>query len=74
MCIETKKFIKSKDVVFTEDSGSQKNDLEMHPSRRNTGPLVKIVDEYSKLHLFGGGGELPVNNEHMGGNEVENEI
>jgi len=44
MCVETKRIIKSQDVVFMEDSTSIENDLEMHPSER----MVDVVDESFK--------------------------
>ncbi len=48
MCLQTKKIIKSRDVVFMEDSTSVGNDLEIRPSGRNEGPTVVVVDESSK--------------------------
>ena len=68
MCLEAKKIIKSRDVVFMKDSGSIKNDLEMHPSGRNEGPKVVVVDKSSKSPLFDGSGQYVDGNEQVGGN------
>ena len=35
-----------KDVVFTEDSTSMEDDLEMHPSGRNDPSMVVEVDQF----------------------------
>ena len=48
MCLETKKIIKCRDVVFMEDSASIGNDLEMRPSGRDGGRMVVVMDESSK--------------------------
>ena len=56
MCLETKKNIKNTYVMFMKDSGSIRNDLDMHPSGRNEGPTVVAMDESSKSLLFDGGG------------------
>jgi len=48
MCLQTNKIIKSRDVVFMEDSTSAGNDSEVRPSGRNEGPPVVVVDEPSK--------------------------
>jgi len=73
MCMETKKIIKSRDVVFMENSGSIRNDLEMRPSGRYEGPSLVEVDESSKSPLFDGGGELTECNEQVGGSGVGSE-
>ena len=70
MCLETKKIIKSRDVVFMEDSGSISNDLEMRPSGRNGGRTVVVVDESSKSPLFDGGEQTVDDKERVGGNGV----
>ena len=44
MCVETGKIIRSRDVVFVEDSTSVGHGLEMSPSGSDTPPLV-LVDE-----------------------------
>ena len=70
MCLETMKIIKSEDVVFMEDSGSMKNDLEMCPSGRNGGPLVMVVDDLPN-HLCYNGGEQSVDDiDRVGANGV----
>ena len=48
MCLQTKKIIKNKDVVFMEDGTSVGNALKMRLSGRNEGPMVVVVDESSK--------------------------
>jgi hypothetical protein len=48
MCLQTKKIIKCRDVEFLEDSTSMRDDSEIHPSGRNEGPNVVIVDESPK--------------------------
>lgn len=40
MCIETKKIIKYRDIMFIEDKTSIGNILEMHPSGRNVAPSL----------------------------------
>ena len=70
-CFETKKIIKYHDVVFMEDSGSIKDDLEMHPSGKIGGPTsVVMVDESSKSPLVDGDGRSVDDNEQMGDNGV----
>jgi hypothetical protein len=51
MCLETNKIIKIKVVVFMENRGSIKNNLEMHQSERNERHAVMVVDKYFKLSL-----------------------
>jgi hypothetical protein len=70
MCLETKKIIKSGDVVFMEDSGSMRNDLEMRPSGRDGGRMMVVMDESSKSPLLDGGGQSMDGNERVGGNGV----
>ena len=70
MCLETMKIIKSGDVVFMEDSGSTKNDLEMRPSGRNGGRIVVVVDESSKSPLCDNGGQSVEAKDRVGGNGV----
>ena len=70
MCLVTKKVIKNRDVVFIEDSGNITSDLEMYPSGRNEDPMVVVVDKFSKLHLFDGGGQSVDDNKQVGGNGV----
>ena len=48
MCIETRKIIKSRDVVFDEESTSVGDGLEMSPSGSSEAPLLVLVDESSK--------------------------
>lgn len=55
ICLEAKKIIESRNVVFMKDSGSIRVDLMMRPSGGNKGPMVMVVDELSKLPLFDGG-------------------
>jgi len=70
MCLETMKIIKSGDVVFMEDSGSMRNDLEMRPSGRIGGRIVVVVDESSKPPLCDSGGQSVEAMERVGGNGV----
>ena len=70
MYLETKKIIKCRDVVFMEISGSIKNDLEMHLSGRNEGPMVVLVDEFSKSMFVDGSGQFLDDNVQVRGNEV----
>jgi hypothetical protein len=67
---KTKKIIKNGDVVFMDDSGSIRNDMEMRPSGRNEGPQVVVVDESSKVSLFDDNGQFVNGNEEVGRNEV----
>ena len=67
MCMETKKIIENKDIMFKEDSGSIRNDLEMRPCGRNEDPIVVVVDKSSKLPLFDGDGQFVDDNEQGGG-------
>jgi hypothetical protein len=48
MCLETKKIIKSRDVVFVEDSTSVGHGLEMGPSGSSETPSLGLVDQSSK--------------------------
>ena len=48
MCIETRKIIRSRDVVFDEDSTSVGHGLEMCPSGSRETPSLVLVDESSK--------------------------
>lgn len=50
MCIETKKIIKCRNVVFIEDR-AHGDDLEMCPSGRNKSPIVVMVNESSASPL-----------------------
>ena len=68
MCLQTKKIIKSGDVVFMEDSGSISIDLEMRPSGRDGGRTMVEVDESSKSTLLDGGKETVDDMERVGGN------
>jgi hypothetical protein len=71
MCLETKKIVKiNKGFVFMEDSGSIRNDLEIHPSWRNEGPTVVVMDESCKSPLFDGIGQFMDDNKQVGGNGV----
>ena len=70
MCLETKKIIKNKDVVFKEDSGSINNDLEMHPSGRDGGRTVVMMDKSSKSPLLDSGKQTVDGMERVGGNGV----
>lgn len=46
-----------------EDSGSIRNDLEIHPSGRNEGPTVVVVDESSKSPFIDGSGQFVDDND-----------
>jgi transposase InsO family protein len=48
MCVETRKIIKSRDVVFVEDNTSIGHGLEMSPSGSSKTPPLVLVDESSK--------------------------
>src|SRR5688500_13890735 len=48
MCVETKKIIRSRDVVFDEGSTSIGHGLEMSPSGSSVTPSLVLVDESSK--------------------------
>ena len=64
-------FIKSNDVVFMEDSGSIKDDVEMHLSGRNGGlSVVVMVNKSCKSPLFDGGGQTVYGNKQVGGNGI----
>ena len=57
---------KNRDVMFMENNGSLRNDLEMRPSGRNEGPtVVVVVDESFKLPLPDGGGQSMDGNEQV---------
>jgi hypothetical protein len=71
MCLEINKGIKIKDSVFMEDSGSIRNNLEMHPSVANEGPTLVVVDEYFKLMFIDGGGQFVDGNKQVRDNKVE---
>lgn len=62
-----------KNIAFMENSGSIRNNLEMCPSGRNEGPMMVVVNEYSKPPLFDGGGQFVDSNKQMGGNGVATE-
>lgn len=49
MCVQTKNIIKSKVVVFMEDSTSVGNDFKIHLSRRNKTPTMNSVNKYLPL-------------------------
>ena len=70
--LETKKIIKKiRGIVFMEDSGSIRNDMEMHPSGNIEDlTVVVMVDKSSKSPLFDGGGQFVDGNEEIGGNGV----
>jgi len=44
MYLQTKKIIKSRDVVFMEDKTNIRNNLEMRLSGRNEGPTTVVMD------------------------------
>lgn len=48
MCIETRKIIKSYDVMFVEDSTSVSDGLEINPSGSSEDPSLVFVDKTSK--------------------------
>ena len=48
MCVETKKIIRSRDVVFDEDSTSISHGVEISPSGSCETPTLALVDEPSK--------------------------
>ena len=54
MCLETKKIIKNRDVVFMEDSGNINNDLDMRPNGRDGGRTIIVMDDTSKSPLLDG--------------------
>ena len=51
MCVETRKIIRSRDVVFDEDSTSVGHGLEMSPSGSSETPSLVLVDKSSKPTL-----------------------
>lgn len=57
MCLQTKKIIKYRDVIFIEDNTSFGKDLDMHPFGSNKGPMVVVVEKPSKLSLCDDGDE-----------------
>ena len=61
---------KNIDIVFMEDNGSISNDLEMHPSGRDGGHTVVVMDEFSKPPLLEGGKKIVDDIERVGGNGV----
>ena len=63
ICLDIKKIIKNKVVMFMEDSGSIRNDLEIRPSGRIEGPTMVVMDGSFKLPLFYGGGQFVDGNE-----------
>jgi hypothetical protein len=54
-------------VVFMEDSGSMRKDLEMCPSARDGDRTVVVMDKSSKSSLLDGGGQSMDDNERVGG-------
>ena len=58
-----KEIHKIKDIFFMEKNGSIRNNLELHPSGRNKGPMMVEVDESSNLPLFDGNGQFVDGNE-----------
>ena len=48
MCLQTKKIVKNREVVFMEYGTSFGNTLEIRPKGRNEGPTTVNVDESSK--------------------------
>ena len=70
MCLETKKIINIKNIIFMEDSESIRNDLEIHMSGRNEGPTMVVVNEYSKSPLCDDSGHFMDGNEQVDGNGV----
>ena len=61
---------KNRNVVFIENSGSIRTNLEMRPSGRNEGHAMVVMDKYSTPALFDGGGQFVDSNDQMGGNRV----
>ena len=53
-----------------EDNGSIRNDLEMHPSGRDGGRTVVVVDEFSKSPLLDGSKQTVDDIERVRGNGV----
>lgn len=49
-CLQTKNIIGNKDVVFMKDNISIRNDLEMHPNKKNEGYVVVAVSKPSKSY------------------------
>lgn len=47
---------KNKDGVFMKDSTNIRKILEMHPHKKNEGPMVVVVDKTSTSSLIDGGG------------------
>ena len=48
MCLQTKMFVKSRDVVLMENGTSIRNALEIRLSGRDESPMAVVVDKYSK--------------------------
>lgn len=51
MCVQAKKIIKSRDILFMKDNMNDINDLEMHPYRKNENHMVNAMDKFSKSSL-----------------------
>ena len=71
MCAEIRKIIRSRDVVFDEDSTIIGHTLEMSPSGSSETPLLVLVDESSKPTLSNASDDDDSNKEELvGDNEV----
>jgi hypothetical protein len=51
-CLETKKIIRNKHIVFIRDNESITNNSKMHPSGRNESSIMVMVEKSSRLFLF----------------------
>lgn len=73
MCLQSKKIIKSKDVIFMKDRTSNRNELEMRPSEKNKGPPMVVVNEYSKSCSCDNGEERKKDEKQVGYHMIANE-
>lgn len=68
--IANQNYHKNRDTIFLANNISVGNDLEICRSGRNEGPIVVVVDEFSKLSSCDDGEE---HDKHMGDHLVANE-
>jgi transposase InsO family protein len=69
MCVESRKIIRSRDVVFDEDSTSVGHGLEMSPSGSNGTPPLVLVDESFKPTPVSASDDVESKNEDDEGGE-----
>ena len=70
MCLQTKNIIECRDVIFMEDGTSVGNALEMHPSGRNEGRTLVVMNGFSRPTSCNDGEQR---NEKMGDHLIAND-